>query len=463
MKSNEIDSINLLLSRLDKQQLEEFIRKECAINGQFQDRFLALGAGSVFKPNPESYTSRVEDLIENYAGRHGYVEYRATFELNHAVSRILDEAQAAMDTHQWEVAVAVLDGVTAAGETIINCGDDSAGELGAIIGECFEKWYELCDNELLPEKIKSDIFALALERFNEKHLQDWDWWWDWMEIAIKLADTPEKQERVIKALDTIQANNDNRWSIQSAQKYKLEIMSKRGTPEEQRAFLYDNVSNPDFRKRLLQMAWDKGNYSEVLRLAQEGVEHDSEWAGLVTDWHKWEFKAYHHLGDKDNTLQLAQYFFLNGGGWGEQEYSMGNMYHLIKSIITPDEWESYTKTLINTVLKERSSTRLLFIYTEEKMWDKYMEYLRKNPSTNNLDNAPTEVRQHYRDEFIQLYDMDVRRFFQCASNRDSYHEGVKLLRKLIEYGGKKEADKIIAEQKGRTPRRPALIDELSKL
>lgn len=280
MKSNEIDSINLLLSRLDKQQLEEFIRKECAINGQFQDRSLALGAGFVFKPNPESYTSRVEDLIEDYAGRHGYVEYRATFELNHAVSRILDEAQAAMDTHLWEVAVAVLDGVTAAGETIINCGDDSAGELGAIIGECFEKWYELCDNELLPEKIKSDIFAVALERFNEKHLQDWDWWWDWMEIAIKLADTPEKQERVIKALDTIQANNDNRWSIQSAQKYKLEIMSKRGTPEEQRAFLYDNVSNPDFRKRLLQMAWDKGNYDEVLRLAQEGVEHDSEWPVL---------------------------------------------------------------------------------------------------------------------------------------------------------------------------------------
>lgn len=34
---------------------------------------------------------------------------------------------------------------------------------------------------------------------------------------------------------------------------------------------------------------------------------------------------------------------------------------------------------------------------------------------------------------------------------------------LIKYGGKKEADQIAAEQKSRTPRRPALIDELSKL
>ena len=42
-------------------------------------------------------------------------------------------------------------------------------------------------------------------------------------------------------------------------------------------------------------------------------------------------------------------------------------------------------------------------------------------------------------------------------------QGVGLLRKLINYGGKTEAYEIVAEQKARIPRRPALIDELSKL
>ena len=37
------------------------------------------------------------------------------------------------------------------------------------------------------------------------------------------------------------------------------------------------------------------------------------------------------------------------------------------------------------------------------------------------------------------------------------------LRKLIKYGGTKEAEQTVTEQKSRTPRRPALIDELSKL
>ncbi len=133
-----------------------------------------------------------------------------------------------------------------------------------------------------------------------------------MEMAISLADTSEKQSRIIKALDAIKPNGDS-WSAkhnaETAQKYKLEIMSKSGSPEDQIKFMYDNVSNPDFRNRLIQMAWDKADYDEVLRLAGDGVNHDAKYAGLVSDWHKWKYKAYHEIGDKVNELQLARHFF----------------------------------------------------------------------------------------------------------------------------------------------------------
>lgn len=92
-----------------------------------------------------------------------------------------------------------------------------------------------------------------------------------------------------------------------------------------------------------------------------------------------------------------------------------------------------------------------------------MGYLRNAASTYNLGAAPQEVWKLYKDELIYLYSSCVRGYFQYASNRNAYCEGVGLLRKLIKYGGKIEADKIIAEQMARTPRRPALIDELSKL
>ena len=466
MSTRNIDKLDLLLSKLDKKQLADFIRKECCNSKQLQDRFLALGAGTLFKPDSAKYASRVEDLIEDYSDRHGYIEYRATFDFNRAVTRILDEADEAMENVQWEVAVAVLMGIASISEDILNSGDDSAGELGAIVSACFEKWHELCANETLPEDIKAEIFELALSRFFEKDLKGWDWWWDWMEMAISLADTSEKQSRIIKALDAIKPNGDS-WSAkhnaETAQKYKLEIMSKSGSPEDQIKFMYDNVSNPDFRNRLIQMAWDKADYDEVLRLAGDGVNHDAKYAGLVSDWHKWKYKAYHEIGDKVNELQLARHFFFKGGIWGEKEYSMESMYSSLKTLVSKDEWKKYVETLISEAQGKKDIIRLLYICTQEKMWQEYMDYIRKNPSIYNIDDAPKEVKKLFKDEIVKLYAAAVRNDFQRASNRDSYREGVTYLRKLIKYGGTKEAEQIVTEQKSRTPRRPALIDELSKL
>jgi hypothetical protein len=46
MKTKRVNDIELLRSKLDKKQLCEFIRKECAYDDEFQQRLLALGAGS---------------------------------------------------------------------------------------------------------------------------------------------------------------------------------------------------------------------------------------------------------------------------------------------------------------------------------------------------------------------------------------------------------------------------------
>lgn len=97
------------------------------------------------------------------------------------------------------------------------------------------------------------------------------------------------------------------------------------------------------------------------------------------------------------------------------------------------------------------------------MWQEYMDYIRKNPDISNIDKAPIEVKKLFKGEIVKLYATAVRNYFKHASNRDSYRESVECLRKLLKYGGTNEAQQIVTEQKSRTPRRPALIDELSKL
>lgn len=467
MKNQKVSDIDLLLSKLDKKKLCEFIRKECANNREFKDRFLSIGAGIIFTPKSADYRSRVKRIIKSFQSKYGYVEYRDTFSLNRAIAQILDEADEAMQNQKWEVALAIIEGIASTGEEIINCGDDSAGELGSIVDECFTKWHELCNNELLPSELKSKIFKLSISYFTDEYLKGWDWWWDWIEMAISVSDTTEQQNQILKLLNNIIDVQDYEWgtkyNTKRALQYKLEIISINSTPEEQRQFMYENVSNPEFRKKLLQMAWDEGNYDEVLRLAKEGILHDSDWSGLVADWHKWELKIYRQKNDKENILKLSQYFFFERNVFEDNEYSMSAMYTLMKSTVPTAEWCNFVDSLLKEAYKNKTEKEILFIYTQEKMWSRYMEYLQKNYTIHNLDNAPHEVWTLYNSELIQLYTSCIKDFFKHASNRNEYNKGVNLLRKLIKYGGTLKADEIITEQKNRIPRRPALIEELSQL
>jgi hypothetical protein len=240
-------------------------------------------------------------------------------------------------------------------------------------------------------------------------------------------------------------------------------MSKSLTPEERRKFLYDNVANPDFRRKLLQMAWDNENIDEVLQLATDGVAHDSEYGGLVNEWRRWELNCYLRNDDKPNVLKLSRYFFFAGGRFGDMAYSMEVMYAQMKSIVPNEEWADYVATLLKEASEKRDDARAVYIYTQEKMWDNYMQYLRNTCSIYDIDEAPQEVWNLYKEELLQIYTASIRRFFEGASNRNSYCQGVEMLRNLIAYGGKAEAEMVVSEQMSRTPRRPALIDELSKL
>ena len=124
---------------------------------------------------------------------------------------------------------------------------------------------------------------------------------------------------------------------------------------------------------------------------------------------------------------------------------------------------NYVEVLIQEAIKSRNDMIQLFIYAQEKMWERYMDYIRKNYAIYNFDDTPKEILELYKEEYLHLYGSNITDYFERASNRSAYNYGVCLLRKLIQSGGKAEADKIVQLQINRRPRRPALIDELSRL
>ena len=70
MNRKELNDIELLLSELDRQQLCDFIRVECANDRYLQERFLALGSGILPSPKSGDYHARIMDVIEDFGDRH---------------------------------------------------------------------------------------------------------------------------------------------------------------------------------------------------------------------------------------------------------------------------------------------------------------------------------------------------------------------------------------------------------
>lgn len=420
----------------------------------------------MYAPRADTYSKRITGIIKNYVGRYGYVECRDTFDLNQDIMCILDEARYAIEEGDGDIALAALTGISNSAERILNCGDDSAGELGSIVTECFELW-TLFASQPLSKDLADTAYKYVMKKFKKKFLEGFDWWWDWLRLAAKFATTDKKRSAILAELDTFKKPKDNNdWSAKkdydNARKVRMELIAEHDSKEELLKYLYDNLDNDDICLRLLQMTWDDGNIDECLRIAKQSES-------LIPDrrylWKQWQLKVYMELDDISSIICIARSFFIDeirGSSYDNiLDCSTKAMYSLMKSKIPESEWTEWVEKLAAEPKIPRHS--LLYLYEEEKMWDKYIRYLSKHATSYLLESAPAQVRKLYKDEFIRLYVNCVEAYFKDASSRKEYREGAGMLRKLIKYGGEDQASEIIERQKDRTPRRPALIEELSKV
>lgn len=105
---------------------------------------------------------------------------------------------------------------------------------------------------------------------------------------------------------------------------------------------------------------------------------------------KWTYIA--KKNDVDNILRLARYFFFNGNLWRNKDYSYTNMYSLIKSNVSKEDWTKWRDSLIEEAIDKQNRNILTYIFTQEEMWDRYINYIKKNPDQYLLEDTPKAVR-----------------------------------------------------------------------
>ena len=112
-------------------------------------------------------------------------------------------------------------------------------------------------------------------------------------------------------MEKIQSYDEDSWNYQQILNLRMQIIRKTENEEAAIRFMEANLSNPTFRKSLIEKALSEKNYPRVEELANEGIKQDEKnKPGLMDDWKNYLLTMHLQQGDKEQIMRLARYFLL---------------------------------------------------------------------------------------------------------------------------------------------------------
>lgn len=461
-KPSEMEQVDKLLHLLPHEELKAFIRNYCKkdkqVRGQFLFSYMDLCVGQ-----KELYAQQIQALIKSYSDRYGFIEYRDAVNLGRSVCGLLDEAADWPQRGKTSQAIYLAEATIEKMADVINNTDDSSGEIGGCISTAIQLLADLAKSELESPSHK-ELFQWAIKQYKANTLEGWDWHLEFIRIAIDLAQLPQEKKQLLSILEKIQSCDEDSWDYQQILNLRLQIIRKTENEEAAIRFMEANLSNPTFRKFLIEKALSEKNYPHVEELTNEGIKQDEKnKPGLVADWKNYLLTMYLQQGDKEQIMRLARYFLL-------QSYSRHQprqyYYDLLKSLIPEEQWAAYVDGIIAEICQENkygAFQPVAEIYIWEKQWDKLLAWLRQYPHFYHIEQAEPYLKEMYPQELATLYRNAILYYLEWNVGRDHYQKCCQYIRRMIKLDARPMATELITQLQTQYRNRRALLEELSNI
>lgn len=462
---SETQQMEKLLKQLSHDELKAFVRERCSADKNFKHLFVAKHISSLYTESKGLYAKQLKLLVKSYIGRHGFVEYREAVKLGREVYGMLENARAGLEKGKLQQALYMAEAVVEEMTNILDCSDDSDGEIGGCISESIDLLEELAGLDL-SKKLHEDLFCWLMDSFEKGLLKGWDGHFDLIEVAISLMKTEQEGARVKKALAAIKPTGDSwDWNYKQAQNLTLELIRKTEGEEAYLCFMEGHLENSDFREKVISKAIDEGDYAKAEKLALEGIRKDEKKSpGLADDWRDRLLDIYGKVHNEEQVIRLARYFFVQGAGrYHPRKY----YYDLLKSLIPQGEWPAFMEKLV-VQMSGKSRYDIDYgavsqLYIWESQWEKLFELLKKNANLNRIADAEPYLADAYAMELAGMYRDLILVYMERNMGRDHYQNACRYIRRMIGLGADTMAKELIDRLRKLYPARRAMVEELSRV
>lgn len=457
--------VEKFLDELSHGELKEFVRKACASDKRLMQDFVSSHINRLMPVSAETYRLQLEELVELCSGKYGFVDWESASDLGSGIESMVDAARKAIGYEDWGEAFYRLQAVVEEADGVLNNCDDSNGYVGGGIENAMECFAELCE-KAVPEPLRTTIFNYSLDCFCKAVLKGWDWYWTFTECAVALAKDESEYKRIGQALDKFQKSEDSyrNYEYNHARDIRLELLKKCKTEKDVDDYLVANLDNPSFRRILIDRSMMAENYSEVLRLTEDGIRNDEkERPGTADDWRDLQLQMFIKTNDSEHIAELARYFFVQSNcGNNPRKY----YYDLLKRNVPAAEWEKTKSDLIEEVTHKKhypDNDLALNIYEWEDDRRGYFGHLNTCATLRRMEHAESLLTAEYKDDFIALYAKTLQDFVKDNMGRDAYQEACRYLRRMKKLSAKDAVENLIAGFRLQYKKRRALMEELSRV
>lgn len=446
-----------LLGKATYDELILFVRELAAKDSLFRD--LLLASFAQYNPNESKtlYTKQVKTLIKVARGKYGFLDSSGAEYVSNELSSMLGLANHYIrkGNHKsaFFICTAIMDELISA----LEYADDMDGHLTDTIYDAFDTLATIAQEDP-PEEVRKLIFKYCLTSFSKRSFSGWDWHLNFLHLAAYMLSTDSEMEELFKRIAAIPKSSE--YEVKKAQEIQYDVLLKRKGESVAQRYLEQNIDNPSFRARAIQDALDQKDYEKATALANEGIEQDSGYPGLIIDWYDWLLKIAESQNDTERIILYARYLLLKSHN-PKRDY-----YQILKEIVPTEEWTNFVEAIVQEAMERKPYYRtdlVASIFIREEWWSRLLDLVKKEYTLDQLAKYEKLLAQHFPSELADLYAERIIRYVENHVGRSHYRTACKYIRKMIKLGAREKADEVISQLRQTHYRKKALMEELDNV
>lgn len=446
-----------LLGKATHDELILFVRELAAKDSLFRD--LLLASFAQYNPNESKtlYTKQVKTLIKVARGKYGFLDSSGAEYVSNELSSMLGLANHYIrkGNHKsaFFICTVIMDELISA----LEYADDMDGHLTDTIYDAFDTLATIAQEDP-PEEVRKLIFKYCLTSFSKRSFSGWDWHLNFLHLAAYMLSTDSEMEELFKRIAAIPKSSE--YEVKKAQEIQYDVLLKRKGESVAQKYLEQNIDNPSFRARAIQDALDQKDYEKATALANEGIEQDSGYPGLVASWYDWLLKIAESQNDTERIILYARYLLLKSHN-PKRDY-----YQILKEIVPTEEWTNLVEAIVQEAMERKPYYRtdlVASIFIREEWWSRLLDLVKKEYTLDQLAKYEKLLAQHFPSELADLYAERIIRYVENHVGRSHYRTACKYIRKMIKLGAREKADEVISQLRQTHYRKKALMEELDNV